>query len=114
MLRYVIRRLLYLIPLFFGILILVFVASRLAGDPVKLMTAFNPRITQAAVQNLREYYGLDKPLYYQFFLYVWNLLQGNLGNSYQIRGGTAVSTLIGNYTWETFKLQLSALFFSLL
>jgi len=105
---------LYLIPLFFGILILVFVASRLAGDPVKLMTAFNPRITQAAVQNLREYYGLDKPLYYQFFLYVWNLLQGNLGNSYQIRGGTAVSTLIGDYAWETFKLQLAALFFSLL
>ena len=104
----------YLIPLFFGILILVFVASRLAGDPVKLMTAFNPRITQAAVQNLREYYGLDKPLYYQFFLYVWNLLQGNLGNSYQIRGGTAVSTLIGDYAWETFKLQLAALFFSLL
>jgi peptide/nickel transport system permease protein len=114
MLRYIIRRLLYLIPLFFGILILVFVASRLAGDPVKLMTAFNPRITQAAVQNLREYYGLDKPLYYQFFLYVWNLLQGNLGNSYQIRGGTAVSTLIGDYAWETFKLQLAALFFSLL
>jgi peptide/nickel transport system permease protein len=105
---------LYLIPLFFGILILVFVASRLAGDPVKLMTAFNPRITQAAVQNLREYYGLDKPLYYQFFLYVWNLLQGNLGNSYQIRGGTAVSTLIGDYAWETFKLQLAALFLSLL
>jgi len=114
MLRYIIRRVLYLIPLFFGILILVFVASRLAGDPVKLMTAFNPRITQAAVQNLREYYGLDKPLYYQFFLYVWNLLQGNLGNSYQIRGGTAVSTLIGDYAWETFKLQLAALFFSLL
>jgi peptide/nickel transport system permease protein len=114
MLRYIIRRLLYLIPLFFGILILVFVASRLAGDPVKLMTAFNPRITQAAVQNLREYYGLDKPLYYQFFLYVWNLLHGNLGNSYQIRGGTAVITLIGDYAWETFKLQLAALFFSLL
>jgi ABC-type dipeptide/oligopeptide/nickel transport system permease component len=78
------------------------------------MTAFNPRITQAAVQNLREYYGLDQPLYYQFFLYVWNLLHGNLGNAYQIRGGTAVSTLIGNYAWETFKLQLAALFFSLL
>jgi peptide/nickel transport system permease protein len=45
---------------------------------------------------------------------VWNLLQGNLGNAYQIRGGTAVSTLIGDYAWETFKLQLAALFFSLL
>jgi ABC-type dipeptide/oligopeptide/nickel transport system permease component len=114
MLRYIVRRLLYLIPLFFGILILVFVASRLAGDPVKLMTAFNPRIKQEAIQNLYAYYGLDKPLYEQFFLYLWNLFQGNLGNSYIIRGGTAVSTLIGDYAWETFKLQLAALFFSVL
>src|SRR3972149_12062304 len=99
MLRYVVRRLLYLIPLFFGILILVFVATRLAGDPVKLMTAFNPRIRPEAIQRLTEYYGLDKPLYYQFFLYLWNLLQGNLGNAYVIRGGTAVATLIGDYAW---------------
>jgi ABC-type dipeptide/oligopeptide/nickel transport system permease component len=114
MLRYILRRLLYLIPLFFGILILVFVASRLAGDPVKLMTAFNPRIKAEAIQNLYKYYGLDKPLYYQFFLYIWNLLRGDLGNSYIIRGGTDVTTLIGNYAWETFKLQLAALFLSLL
>ena len=113
MLRYIIRRLLYLIPLFFGILILVFVASRLAGDPVKLMTAFNPRIRPEAVLRLTEYYGLDKPLYYQFFLYIWDLFRGDLGNSYALRGGTAVSTLIGDYAWETFKLQLSALFLSL-
>ena len=112
--RYVVRRLLYLIPLFFGILILVFVASRLAGDPVELMTAFKPTIRPAAIEALRRYYGLDKPLYYQFFLYVWNLLRGDLGNSYAIRGGTAVTTLIGDYAWETFKLQLAALFFSLL
>ncbi len=111
--RYIIRRLLYLIPLFFGILILVFVASRLAGDPVRLMTGLNPNIRPEAVQRLREYYGLDKPIYYQFFLYVWDLLRGDLGNSYVIRGGTAVSTLVGNYAWETFKLQLAALFLSL-
>ncbi|HEX9260931.1 MAG TPA: hypothetical protein VF893_00210, partial [Candidatus Bathyarchaeia archaeon] len=58
--RYIIRRLLYLIPLFFGILILVFVASRLAGDPVRLMTGLNPRITAEARQRLTEYYGLDQ------------------------------------------------------
>jgi peptide/nickel transport system permease protein len=112
--RYIIRRLLYLIPLFFGILILVFVASRLAGDPVKLMTALNPRINAEARQKLTEYYGLDKPLYYQFFKYVWDLFHGDLGNSYALRGGTPVTTLIGDYAWETFKLQLAALFFSLL
>jgi ABC-type dipeptide/oligopeptide/nickel transport system permease component len=112
--RYIIRRLIYLIPLFFGILIIVFVASRVAGDPVQLMTVQNPRITAEAKQNLREYYGLDQPLYYQFFIFLAQLFQGNLGNSYSLRGGTAVTTLIGDYAWLTFELQLSALFLSLL
>ena len=103
-----------MIPLFFGILILVFVASRLAGDPVKLMTGLNPRITAEARAQLTAYYGLDQPLYIQFLKYIWELFQGNLGNSYALRGGTAVTTLIGDYTWETFKLQLASLFLSLL
>jgi len=114
MLRYVIRRILYLIPLFFGVLIIVFVASRLAGDPVRLMTVQNPRITPEARQNLSEYYGLDKPLYYQFFIFISQLFEGNLGNAYAIRGGTAVTTLISDYAWLTFELQLSALILSLL
>jgi ABC-type dipeptide/oligopeptide/nickel transport system permease component len=114
MLRYVIRRILYLIPLFFGVLIIVFVASRIAGDPVRIMTAMNPRITEAARQNLAAYYGLDKPLYYQFLVFLAQLFQGNLGNAYAIRGGTAVTTLIGDYAWLTFELQLASLFLSLL
>lgn len=114
MLRYIIRRIIYLIPLFLGVLIIVFVASRIAGDPVRLMTVQNPRITPAARANLVAYYGLDKPLYYQFFLFLAQLFQGNLGNAYAIRGGTAVTTLIGDYAWLTFELQLAALFLSLL
>jgi len=114
MIRYVIRRLIYLVPLFFGILIIVFVASRIAGDPVQLMTTQNPRITAEAKDNLREYYGLDKPLYYQFFLFLGQLFQGNLGNSYAIRGGIAVTSLLGDYAWLTFQLQLAALVLSLL
>jgi ABC-type dipeptide/oligopeptide/nickel transport system permease component len=113
MIRYIIRRLLYLIPLFIGILILIFVATRLAGDPVKLMTALNPRITSGAREALTQYYGLDKPLYYQFFIYLWDLLHGDLGNAYVIRGGLSVNTLISQYIWETLKLQLLALFLSL-
>lgn len=114
MVRYIIRRLIYLIPLFFGILIIVFAASRVAGDPVQLMTTQNPRITAEARQNLVEYYGLDKPLYYQFFVFLSQLFQGNLGNAYAIRGGIPVTTLIGDYAWLTFELQLAALFLSLL
>ncbi len=114
MFRYVVRRILYLIPLFFGILIIVFVASRIAGDPVRLMTVQNPHITPQARQNLAEYYGLDKPVYYQFFIFLGQLFQGNLGNSWALRGGLAVTSLIGDYAWLTFELQLAALFFSLL
>lgn len=114
MIRYIIRRLIYLIPLFFGILVIVFVASRIAGDPVQLMTTQNPRITAESKQLLREYYGLDKPLYYQFFMFIGQLFQGNLGNSYAIRGGIPVVTLIGDYALLTFQLQLVALVLSLL
>jgi len=114
MIRYIIRRIIYLIPLFFGILIIVFVASRIAGDPVRLMTVQNPHITAESRQSLSEYYGLDKPLYYQFFLFLAELFQGDLGNSYALRGGTAVTTLIGDYAWLTFELQVSALILSLL
>jgi ABC-type dipeptide/oligopeptide/nickel transport system permease component len=114
MLRYLIRRLLYLIPLFFGILIIVFVATRLAGNPVQLMTIQNPHITAEFRQKLTEYYGLDKPVYYQFFLFIGQLLRGNLGNSYAIRGGIAVTTLISDYAWLTIQLQFLALVLSLL
>ena len=114
MIRYVIRRLIYLIPLFFGILVIVFVASRIAGDPVQLMTTQNPRITAEAKQLLRAYYGLDQPLYIQFFMFIGQLFQGSLGNSYAIRGGIAVTTLIGDYALLTFQLQVVALVLSLL
>ena len=114
MIRYIIRRLLYLIPLFFGILIIVFAVTRLAGDPVQLMTLQTPNLTEAYQQQLAEYYGLDKPVYYQFFLFISQLLRGDLGNSYAIRGGISVTTLIGDYAWLTFQLQLLALILSLL
>jgi peptide/nickel transport system permease protein len=113
MTRYIIRRLLYLIPLFLGILIIVFVATRISGDPVQLMTAMNPHITQEARNNLISYYGLDKPLWQQFFIYLANLLRGDLGNSYAIRGGIEVTTLIGDYIGPTMLLQVVSMLFAL-
>ncbi|MBK5132922.1 ABC transporter permease [Candidatus Bathyarchaeota archaeon] len=112
--RYIIRRLLYLIPLFLGILIIVFVATRISGDPVRLMTGLNPHITEEAKNNLIRYYGLDQPLYAQFFIYLSQLFQGNLGNSYVIRGGLEVTTLIGDYIGPTILLQASSMLFALI
>ena len=78
------------------------------------MTVQNPHITPEARENLSQYYGLDKPLYYQFIVFLSQLFEGNLGSAYAIRGGTAVTTLIADYLWPTLELQLSALILSLL
>lgn len=112
--RYIIRRLLYLIPLFLGILLIVFAATRVAGDPVRLMTSMNPHITEEARENLIRYYGLDQPLYTQFFIYLSQLVQGDLGNSYVIRGGIDVTALIGDYIGPTVLLQITAMLIALL
>lgn len=111
--RYLVRRLLYLIPLFLGILIIVFAATRMAGDPIQLMTGMNPYITEEARNNLIRYYGLDQPLYVQFFIYLSQLFQGDLGNAYNIGGGIDVTTLISYYIGPTIVLQVAAMLLAL-
>ncbi len=112
--KYLIRRALYLVPVFFGITFLVFSIERLAGDPVKLLTAGQTRVTEQQRQLLRQYFGLDKPLYAQYFLWLSELSTGNLGYAYTTGGGAPVSTLIGQRAVATLELQLLGLVFSLL
>jgi peptide/nickel transport system permease protein len=112
--KYVIRRTLYLIPVFFGITLLVFSIERLAGDPVNLLTALNPNISEHQRQLLRQYFGLDKPIHLQYLNWLSQLFTGNLGNAYAIGGGLPVSTLLGERSWLTLEIQLLGLALSLL
>ena len=109
--KYIIRRLLYLIPLFIGISIIIFVLTRLAGDPVALMTAFNPRISQAQRDMLRQFFGLAGNPVDQYVHWIIQFLQGNFG--YSIYSSTNVNTIIGWYAWNTLELQILALLISL-
>jgi peptide/nickel transport system permease protein len=109
-LKYVLRRSLYLIPVFFGITLLVFTIERLAGDPVQLYTALNPHINEAQRQALRHYLGLDQPIQNQYFTWLSELFTLNLGYSYS---SGLVSTLIAQKVWATLELQLLGLAFSL-
>ena len=110
--RYVARRLIYLIPLFFGISILNFSLMHMAGDPVRLMTLGNPSLNIEQVRNnLRIYYGLDKPIYVQYAKWMSHFVRGDLGNSFF--SGRAVNKIIGLFAWETVKLQLAALIVAL-
>jgi len=110
-LKYVLRRSLYLIPVFFGITLLVFTIERLAGDPVQLYTALNTHINEAQRQALRQYLGLDQPIQNQYFIWLSELFTLNLGYSYS---SGLVSTLIAQKVWATLELQLIGLALSLL
>ncbi len=105
------RRVLYLIPMFFGISIVVFILTRLAGDPVQIMTALNPRITPAERETLRNYFGLAGNGFDQYWHWLVSFLQLNFGYSIYMR--TSVNTIIGWYAWNTLELQLLALLASL-
>jgi peptide/nickel transport system permease protein len=104
MFRYIVRRLLYMIPLFLGISIISFFMMYAAGDPINIIKIGRPTVTKETLDALRAYYGLDQPVPIQYLNWISNLLQGNLGKS--LYGGRPVNFLIGSWLWETVKLQL--------
>ena len=80
MLGYIIRRALLLIPTLLGVTILVFLMLRLTpGDPAELL--LGERSSQEALEQMREYLGLKKPLYVQYGMFLGRLLKGDLGET---------------------------------
>jgi len=74
MLGYIIRRALLLIPTLLGVTILVFLMLRLTpGDPAELL--LGERSSQEALEQMREYLGLKKPLYVQYGHVPWKASQ---------------------------------------
>jgi ABC-type dipeptide/oligopeptide/nickel transport system permease component len=78
---YIVRRLLLLIPVWFGVLTLVFLMRALVpGDPVDIMF-FGQQTDPATKQAVRHELGLDRPLYVQYGTYLWGVVHGNLGTA---------------------------------
>lgn len=77
-------RLLQIIPVLIGISVIAFLLIKLSpGDPIRML--LGDRATEEAVEALRSRYGLDRPLIEQYFTYIGNLLQGDLGRSIRYR-----------------------------
>jgi peptide/nickel transport system permease protein len=80
MLRFVLRRLVLLVPVLFGLTVMMFVIARLLpGDPVGL--AAGPNATQAEIAAYAAEFGLDQPVWVQYGRYLGDLVQGDLGVS---------------------------------
>jgi peptide/nickel transport system permease protein len=79
--RYVVRRLLQTIPLLALISILAFVIIQATGDPLSAYT-MEMTLSRDDVARLKAYYGLDQPVYVQYFNWLRNLARGDWGSSY--------------------------------
>ncbi len=80
MLKYIIKKLLMMIPILLGLTIILFLILHLApGDPVHLVVG--PNVTPEVYENVRRSMGLDRPLIIQYFDYLSNLVKGDLGSS---------------------------------
>ncbi len=111
MLRFVVRRLLLLIPILIGLSLLVFFWIRaLPGSPATAL--LGERATPEAIVAINKQYGLDKPIYTQYFAYVKQTASGNFGTSQTSR--RAVTTEFTERFPATIELALAAMFFSIL
>jgi peptide/nickel transport system permease protein len=105
-LRYILRRLLYMVPVLVGVTVLVFVISHaIPGDPASMIAG--PKASRQAVESIRKAHGLDRPLPVQYVRFVTGLLQGDLGVS--IRNHRPVLRDLGDFFPATLELTLASL-----
>ena len=103
------RRLLQAIPTVLGISVIIFVLMRIIpGDPASII--LDPQATPEERQAFRREYGLDRPILEQYFIFLKEALQGNLGRSF--RTGAMVTEDILNAAPGTIELTLAATFVS--
>ena len=93
---YVFRRILWMIPVVFFVIVITFALMHSAqGSPWD--KAGGRQLSQVVVDNLNKKYGLDKPVYEQFLLYIWNVVHFDFGLSYQYQGKSVVDLIGGGW-----------------
>ena len=116
---YIIRRLLYTIPVVLGVLTTTFILLRLIpGDPVDLfyLGAQDPSGTvsfvvtpsqQGAYDALRKEFNLDKHIVHQYFIYLWDFIRFDFGKS--IRSQRPINEIIGDHWPATIQLTVAGM-----
>jgi peptide/nickel transport system permease protein len=111
MLRFVVRRLLLLIPILLGLSILVFLWIRaLPAGPAQSL--LGERATPETIAQIEEQYGLDKPIHIQYWRYLKTVAQGDLGTT--IRTRRPVTDELSERFPATIELAFAALLFATL
>ena len=108
---FLLKRIILLIPSLVGVTLMVFVISHVVpADPVGI--ALGPEATQEQINAMREAWGLNKPLYVQYGIFLKNLVQGDLG--YSLVSKRAVTEELRYYFPATFELTTASMVLSII
>ncbi len=103
--RYILRRALQLIPVFFGATFLIFaMVFMIPGDPIRALSGERP-LAETTQQALRDRYNLDDPFPVQYAKYIGNVFQGDLGETFR---GERVAEIIADKFPITLRLSVIA------
>lgn len=109
MLRFVVRRLILLVPILIGLSILVFLWVRaLPGSPAEAL--LGERATSQSIAQIRDQYGLDDPTYVQYWRYLQTIGSGDFGTS--IATHRAITDEIRERFPATIELAIAAMMFA--
>jgi ABC-type dipeptide/oligopeptide/nickel transport system permease component len=110
MTRFIARRLGYSLVSLFLLSLTIFLFVRVTGDPAVLLV--EPGASQADLDAIREQFGLDQPIWVQYFSFIASLVHGDFGQSFYYR--TPVFELYLTRLPNSLMLALAAMAFSLL
>jgi len=109
MIKYIVRRILQMIPVFIGVTIILFILRTpgvVGGDPVRMITG-ERAISETLYNQIVERYGLDEPFYVQYATYLNDLVHGDLGQSYQ--KSRPVTEILWDKFPNTLRLAIAAI-----
>jgi len=113
LIQHLTRRLLLMIPMAIGITLLLFVVTHIVPvNPLAVILTERSMDDPEAIKAATEKWGLDKPLPEQYFIYLKNLLQGDLGTSFKTKN--PVASDLKNFLPATVELSIGSFIFAIL
>ena len=110
--RFILKRVLSVIPILFGVSVITFGLFHLTpGDPVSQLVALNPDVSPAEEEQLRRRWGLTGPVWEQYLTWITNVMVGDFGQ--ELRTGRDVSAIVWRRLPETIALGVFGWVFAL-
>jgi ABC-type dipeptide/oligopeptide/nickel transport system permease component len=108
--RYIVRRLLLIIPVLLGVSLIVFTLTRMTGDPAAAY--INEKMNAAQIADVYEKYGFNEPMWKQYFYWLNGIIHGDWG--WSKTANMPVTDAILYYLPATFELALLATFIAVI